>query len=115
MDSNNTNRFADLARLADRVQTYLFNRRTRLIILRAIGVLTSTVAALQLDTNNAYQVDSNNTNRFADLARLVDRVETYGFNRRTHPIIQSAIAVLTSTVGALQLELSRKYRQRESS
>eukprot|EP00959_Pyramimonas_sp_CCMP1952_P189443 3962826-Pyramimonas_sp.AAC.1 len=33
MTRNNTNRFANLARLADRVQTSQFNRRTRLIIL----------------------------------------------------------------------------------
>eukprot|EP00959_Pyramimonas_sp_CCMP1952_P140911 2949421-Pyramimonas_sp.AAC.1 len=39
-DSNNTN-FADLA-IADRVQTSGFDRRTRLMILSAIAVLTST-------------------------------------------------------------------------
>eukprot|EP00959_Pyramimonas_sp_CCMP1952_P472112 9499514-Pyramimonas_sp.AAC.1 len=32
-DSNNTNSFANLARVADRIQTYGCNRRTRLIIL----------------------------------------------------------------------------------
>eukprot|EP00959_Pyramimonas_sp_CCMP1952_P076785 1604638-Pyramimonas_sp.AAC.1 len=78
------------------------------MILSAIGVLTSTVAALlQLElvdnTDNAYQVDSNNTNRCADLARLADRVQTYGFNWRARLMILRAIGVLTSTVAALEL------------
>ena len=80
------------------------------MILSAIGVLTSTVAALQLELSrkydNAYQVDSNNTNRFADLARLTDRVQTSGLNRRTCLIILHALAVLTSSVAVLKLELS---------
>ena len=89
------------------------------MILSAIGVLTSTVAALHVEfsaenTDNAYQVDSNNTNRFADLARLADRVQTSGFNRRTRLIILNAIGVLTSSLAALQLELRTKYRERVS-
>jgi hypothetical protein len=75
-------------------------------------VLTSTVAALQPssveNTDNAYQVDSKNTNRFAGLARLADRVQTSGFNRRTRLMILSAIAVLTSSVAVLKLELRTK-------
>eukprot|EP00959_Pyramimonas_sp_CCMP1952_P338042 7079157-Pyramimonas_sp.AAC.1 len=69
-------------RAADRVQSSRFNRETRLIILSPIGVRTITVAALQLElgrkSDNVYQVDSNNTNRFVDLARLADRFQTYG-------------------------------------
>ena len=70
------------------------------MILSAVGVLTSTVSALQLELSRKYrqraQVHSNNINRFADLALLADRVETYRFNRRTRLIILSAIGVLTN-------------------
>eukprot|EP00959_Pyramimonas_sp_CCMP1952_P254213 5310598-Pyramimonas_sp.AAC.1 len=48
-DWNNTNSFADLARLGDRVQTSALNRRTRLIILHALALLTSSLAALELE------------------------------------------------------------------
>eukprot|EP00959_Pyramimonas_sp_CCMP1952_P036615 766117-Pyramimonas_sp.AAC.1 len=60
------------------------------------------------------QDDSNNTNRFADLARLAERVQTSGVKRRTRLMVLNAIGVLTSTVAALQLELSTKYPPRVS-
>ena len=84
-----------------------------------MSVTKSPLAALQLElsTENRERLhnDSNNTNRCATLARLADRVQTSGFDRRTRLMILGAIGVLTSTVAALHLELSRKYRQRVSS
>eukprot|EP00959_Pyramimonas_sp_CCMP1952_P418836 8773795-Pyramimonas_sp.AAC.1 len=44
--TKDTNMVANLARLAERVQTSRFNRRARPMILNAIGVLTSSVAVL---------------------------------------------------------------------
>ncbi len=90
-DWKNTNSFVILDRATDRVQSFGFNRRTRLIILSAVGVLTSTVAALQLELSTEArqhrQDDSNNTNSFADLARVADRVQTSACNRRTRLMI----------------------------
>eukprot|EP00959_Pyramimonas_sp_CCMP1952_P203925 4264581-Pyramimonas_sp.AAC.1 len=57
-------------------------------------------------TANVCQDDSNSTKRFADLARLADRVQPSGFNRRMRLIILNRLAGLTSSVAALQLELS---------
>eukprot|EP00959_Pyramimonas_sp_CCMP1952_P389635 8164938-Pyramimonas_sp.AAC.1 len=51
---------------------------------------------------------------FADLARLAERLQTSGFNGRTRLVILNAIAVFTSSVAGLQLELRTKYRQRVS-
>eukprot|EP00959_Pyramimonas_sp_CCMP1952_P190846 3991045-Pyramimonas_sp.AAC.1 len=74
----------------------------------------SPIAALQLElipeNRERLQDDSNNTNRFANLARLADRVKTSRFNRRTRLIILNAIAVFTSSVAVLQLELSTENR-----
>eukprot|EP00959_Pyramimonas_sp_CCMP1952_P077446 1618826-Pyramimonas_sp.AAC.1 len=84
-----------------------------------MSVTMSPVAALQLELNTEngefLSDDSNSTNRFGDLARLADQVQTSRFNRRTCLMILSAIAVLTSTLADLQLELRRETRQRVSS
>eukprot|EP00959_Pyramimonas_sp_CCMP1952_P373286 7817329-Pyramimonas_sp.AAC.1 len=45
----NTNSSADLARVADRIQTSGYFRRTRLTTLDRLGVPTSFVAILQLE------------------------------------------------------------------
>eukprot|EP00959_Pyramimonas_sp_CCMP1952_P177799 3716062-Pyramimonas_sp.AAC.1 len=42
-------------RATDRVESSGFNRRTRLRILSAVGVLTSTVATLQLELCRKYR------------------------------------------------------------
>eukprot|EP00959_Pyramimonas_sp_CCMP1952_P119176 2491532-Pyramimonas_sp.AAC.1 len=61
-----------------------------------MAVTMSPVAVLQLglstENRSVCQDDWNNTNRFADLAQLADRIQTSGFNRRTRLIILSAIA-----------------------
>eukprot|EP00959_Pyramimonas_sp_CCMP1952_P012280 259263-Pyramimonas_sp.AAC.1 len=67
---------------ADRVQSSGFNRQTRLIMLNRCHI-----AGVVQKTESACQGDSNNTNRFTDLARLADRVQTYECNRRARLII----------------------------
>eukprot|EP00959_Pyramimonas_sp_CCMP1952_P280831 5869762-Pyramimonas_sp.AAC.1 len=70
----------------------------------------SSVAALQLEkvqkTESVYYNYSTNTNRFASLPKLPDSVQTSEFNRRTRLIIIHRLAVLTSSVAVLKLELS---------
>eukprot|EP00959_Pyramimonas_sp_CCMP1952_P043358 906997-Pyramimonas_sp.AAC.1 len=50
-DSKNTNSFADLARVADGVQTSRCIRRTRLMILNRLRMRISSAAPLQLELN----------------------------------------------------------------
>eukprot|EP00959_Pyramimonas_sp_CCMP1952_P257744 5385902-Pyramimonas_sp.AAC.1 len=69
---------------------------------------------VELRTESSCQDDSKNTNMFADLARLTDRVETSRLNSRTRLIILHRLAVLTSSVAVLKLELSSENHQRVS-
>eukprot|EP00959_Pyramimonas_sp_CCMP1952_P056344 1176634-Pyramimonas_sp.AAC.1 len=85
--------------------------------LQSISMRISFVAALQLELiteNQEFLDDSNNTNRFADLARLTVRVQTSGLNRRTRLIILNRLAVLISSASVLKLELCSENRQRVS-
>eukprot|EP00959_Pyramimonas_sp_CCMP1952_P347790 7285254-Pyramimonas_sp.AAC.1 len=56
-----------------------------------VSVRTSSLALLQPElraiTDTTSQDDSNDTNSFANLARVVDRVQTSGCNRQTRLII----------------------------
>eukprot|EP00959_Pyramimonas_sp_CCMP1952_P010504 220206-Pyramimonas_sp.AAC.1 len=57
----------------------------------SVSVRISSSALLQLElrakTDSTSQDDPNDTNSFADLARVSDRVQTSGCNRRTRLII----------------------------
>eukprot|EP00959_Pyramimonas_sp_CCMP1952_P108950 2278115-Pyramimonas_sp.AAC.1 len=56
----------------------------------SVSVRMSSLALLQPElrakTDSTSQDDSSGTNSFADLARVVDRVQTSGCNRRTRLI-----------------------------
>eukprot|EP00959_Pyramimonas_sp_CCMP1952_P223323 4668792-Pyramimonas_sp.AAC.1 len=79
------------------------------------SINSSSVAVLQLDLKyrkprDPVKITSNNTNRFAYLVRLTDRVQTSGFHRRTRLIILYRLAVLTSSLAVLKLELCSENR-----
>eukprot|EP00959_Pyramimonas_sp_CCMP1952_P078625 1643399-Pyramimonas_sp.AAC.1 len=73
-DSQNAHCFADLARVADPVQTFRCSRPAGLMI--PMSSLALLQPELRARTDSTSQGNSNDTNSFADLARILDRVQT---------------------------------------
>eukprot|EP00959_Pyramimonas_sp_CCMP1952_P035674 746962-Pyramimonas_sp.AAC.1 len=59
-----------------------------------VDISSGCARQLELSTGNRH--DSNNTNSFADLARVADRVQTSGCNRQTHLIIPRGFLLISA-------------------